>query len=651
MASREERQADAQRKLRQQRAIQQMQSGLDAPTREPSFKEQWQSFGVGAGQAFTLGWGDEIMGQLWGTFSPDLTREEATKRVRRAAEEVTSKDPTSAGIGGFVGGGAMGLGAVPRAGRFFALGDRPLITQPVGGAAVGATAGAGEAPTMGDIPEYMGQGAMFGGVAGAAFPALTRGIMAAPRLPGALRRNMGGNITPEQYSRSEIRGLIEGSAYTPDELRERFATMGPNTTLADVLGDPGGQALRQNIKTSEARGPAVRFLEDRQDQERDVLRSETRRALGVTEDVPDYQDALLDQRSKRAQRDYDAAYAQPVEMTEDLRGLLERPAVKDAYRKAQQSAANAGRSMPEIFIEDADGNLTLNTETIPDFRSLDFIKRRLDAEVRRVGRQVELGKGSEEYRDIRDLRNEFREYLKGTNEKYGTALENFAGDAAMLDAIEEGRNIFDRNLTERDVRRILDGMTESEQAGYRMGVYDAVDLRMKNIKENRQAAEDFMTENVQEKMRVLAGPRTKRFAQQMRGIQQRKRTSNIGQGGSNTPRDLVQAQEARQRAEDAARLVGRATQVRNPGNLIGVAMDVVSTIFRRNKIDVTPEQRAALAEALLSRSPEVLNRAIKEQYRGTLPPVQLTRWANRVANSLTGAFANPTVVQQAIRGE
>lgn len=594
----------------------------------PTLREQLRAMGTGALQGFTLGWGDEIAGALWSAVDPDLTREQATGRVRRAVSDIEQTAPGAAFIGSMAGAAPAGGLAIGRLGNIATGGQRAVGTL-AGGTLFGAASGAGEAPTMGDIPQYAGTGAAIGAGAGVAAPAavgiarsLGRGVtgMGRAATPGGMER---------QFSQQEIARMIDESGYSMPELRERFEAFGPGTNLADILGDTGAEGLRFAAQTAPARPLVKRTLRERQLGERGIVTDEARRALGVADDVAQTERQMRSSRARTARRLYDEAYAQPVEMTEELQGLLNRPDVRSALARARRAAANEGRPLAPDAV---------------DFRTLDYIKRELDERMRRVGRALETGKGSKDYISAKNLRNEFRGYLKEINPSYSEALENYSGDSAMLASMDEGRRIFDPNLRPREVREMMADMTDAERASFRMGVIDALEARMGRIRENADAARDFVTDDLQEKMSIVSTSEeaAEEFAGRMRGVQQRRLTANIAEGGPGTSRGETVERMMGERLEQATRGLR--------GGPFNFALDVANNFFRR-RTDVTPEMRERIARALLTDDPSQVMRTLRTVETGNLRGRQLDRWAQRTTRALMGAMANPSVVQQAIRGE
>lgn len=125
-------------------------------------------------------------------------------------------------------------------------------------------------------------------------------------------------------------------------------------------------------------------------------------------------------------------------------------------------------------------------ESVPSFQALRYVKQGLDDVLegyrdKTTGRLVLDTEGS----GILDLRNQFVQALRDANPKYGPALDTYAGDSALMDAMSRGRNIFAPAGAEaRDtITRSLDKMGDAEREAYRLGVFQAIDDRIVNLRD------------------------------------------------------------------------------------------------------------------------------------------------------------------------
>ena len=103
---------------------------------------------------------------------------------------------------------------------------------------------------------------------------------------------------------------------------------------------------------------------------------------------------------------------------------------------------------------------------------LDLVKRGLDIQVEtlyRAGRSTEAGA-------IRSLRNRIREYAKDRVPEYKLALEQYAGDMELNEALEAGKRFL--NMDPREIPGIRQGMTPGEWQMFRYSALDEVRNRL-----------------------------------------------------------------------------------------------------------------------------------------------------------------------------
>lgn len=204
---------------------------------------------MGAGDAFTLGWGDELAGLInpeWQTFL-------------RSEYETAARDNPAAFYGGQLAIGlAPGFGVLANAGRI-ANGGR-LLTQgaslgqkALGGAAIGATAGGIYGAGSGRTLEERATGAVGGAAVGGAFGGLLAPAMAmagrAAQPVGAMARQVGQSVpglrnVPGIRVRETADASPQMSALAQWPLLNRLPGARPTTSRADaLLMDRVGQDL------------------------------------------------------------------------------------------------------------------------------------------------------------------------------------------------------------------------------------------------------------------------------------------------------------------------------------------------------------------------------------------------------------------------
>lgn len=106
-----------------------------------------------------------------------------------------------------------------------------------------------------------------------------------------------------------------------------------------------------------------------------------------------------------------------------------------------------------------------------DMRTLDYLKRFLDKEVSKLGRQADSNTFSAaEYPQVKALRDALRERMREVVPEYGDYLDSYRGSSDLLDALREGRafNQFDPELIAKQQNAV--GRSTAEQELYRVGV-------------------------------------------------------------------------------------------------------------------------------------------------------------------------------------
>ena len=145
--------------------------------------------------------------------------------------------------------------------------------------------------------------------------------------------------------------------------------------------------------------------------------------------------------------------------------------MKSAYERAVEDAELEGVPMPkydDIISGKATGDISL--------RQLHYMKMGLDGAIETGARQGSLASNTK--RLLVGRKNEFLKLLDETAPKidgessYKIARNKFAGDAALRDAIEEGKKFMSGDPDE--LAGIVGKMSESEKEAFRIGVAQAV---------------------------------------------------------------------------------------------------------------------------------------------------------------------------------
>jgi len=302
-----------------------------------------------------------------------------------------------------------------------------------------------------------------------------------------------------------IQGM-ERDQLTPAELQRRLmqATPGKQTTLADIGGESLLSRAAGAVNTpGAAKGPRGEFLQERVRTQSDRVIADL--AAAAQERLQNTNMLLRDlteQQKRKAAPLYAAAYDTPVGVLNDkeLLAYLDRPAFKKAYARAVSMASNEGESLPQIYRFKTDGNgrpiydedglpVYGELEDLPNVKILDWVKRGLDDVIN--AKQTKEGFASTEARIIRNAKNEFLDRLDTLVPKYKDARAAFAGDAALKDAIDQGRKVF--TMPENDWREVaadFNKLTDMERNMFRAGVVDAAKIQADRITREFGTARD-----------------------------------------------------------------------------------------------------------------------------------------------------------------
>jgi hypothetical protein len=391
--------------------------------------------------------------------------------------------PNAIMLGGL---GAVTGGQAPRVAR--------VLQTPYGrGAAIGATqgavAGAGSAE-----PETRGSGAVSGATlgagVGAALPAVTRGA------------SSGWNWLAERASPSEetiARGAAErinralGEAgMQPSDIPTRLAAdraMNVPSVVANV--DPALVDLAEVV--AQRSGPSGRRVETTLREQgagaRERVQGQLRQNLSSRNYYAD-EDNLVSSLRASADPAYRSAYRVGEVNDPQITSLLELPEYKSAWdtaRRLAASDASAARARairsgeefnPEEFRlreiyrvagrnPDTDEEILELAQTVPDVRTLDYMKRALDAQIR-VGYAAPDAVSRASAASLSELRDALRDRTKEIVPEYRRAVDEYRGDMEVVTALRTGMNDFNR-LDHEQIQNLFKNMNAVEREAFRTG--------------------------------------------------------------------------------------------------------------------------------------------------------------------------------------
>lgn len=630
----------------------------------------------------TLGFADEISGaadailsKVRGDDTPfrELYRQRQ-QMYDRATDQFAEEHPVAAGALEAVG------ATIPTAAAVMS-GNPALLGQQVGrtaagrighaagvGAGTGALAGYGDADP-GDEIAGAAMGAAIGGVVGTGAGAATEtGSAIATRLReptqqilsyieslgGAPRPPMARQAAPAPSrpttAQEKVLQALERDQVTPAEVSDRLRAqqdLGKPAGIIDVAGD-NTRGLGRATVTLPGRGrqTATARLDERSDAQLPRVLQDVEQGVGVSaQDTDALAREIIERRSAAARPAYQRAYAQGEITAPDVIEVMDQnPAFVQAHQKARQLLAGANRQVPELF--NPENGQLIRWPTVED---VDLIKKGLDRRLYNNRRGVNDP-------DEPALDKYFAGLLEGQRARllqavdeavpaYAEARAGFAGETAMYEALEAGREFL--KMDPRQAARAISDLTPDQQEMFRIGAVDAIRRRLMSAADNADHAnvvKSIFGYGKGGKRDLLATifrtpEELARFEQQMASEIQMHQTRQFVTGGSQTANKLAEIEDASRPVEDA--LVDVAG-----GNIKGGVMRLGRTAVHA----VTDRMRAGATERTRSEvADEIFNFTEADQAQEFLRQLEQIRLqrieANRTKRAIgTGASTFGTVL-------
>ena len=488
------------------------------------------NFGRAVGQGLGLGFGDEaiarVRAKMEGRPYEDVVREE-----REAYQQFQEKHPFAALgtelVSGIV--PTIGMALIPGAGTPGAVAGSvrmgqaaqklaqympKFMTGTMGkaagtAAATGAVAGAGS-ETEGN---RMG-GALEGGATGAVLgPTVAKGIQLGGKgikaVKNAFKPSPG---AVEQRATNKVLEAMGRDEMDPAALRAKMLAdqkLGVNSTIMDAA--PSLSTLGEAVVTRPGSGRKIlgQGLNERLEGGREAAASRALKDIGKGVDYTAQEDKLMGTLRSNANNLYDTAYAHgSVDDTRILK-VLEDDTFKKAFKEAQAISSKEARAaelrgedasrfkLNDIYDLDKDGNM-MSVGKIPDVRTLDYIKRGIDALIDKGYRGEGMGKA--EANALKDLRKAYIDVIDQNVPEYAVARAKYAGDMEVLDALRMGRTDYlSPKMLPNEAKKLVDGMSEAERDALRAGVAQSLLTKVMDSPQQINAAQ-----------RIIGAPATRK---------------------------------------------------------------------------------------------------------------------------------------------
>jgi hypothetical protein len=512
-----------------------------------------------------------------GTFSGGYNR--FVDKARALDKAAADQHPLLYAGGQMLSGGAVlaPLASTEAGARALGITGDTLLSRVGAGTASGAALGAatGYASGEGDVANRLqsaGYGAATGGALGGAAPlvgavagkVVGAGSRVADWLKGAATGDepytqaagMLGHGGPEPVTVAKSPHIMaakalanamaadEGAASAAASPGALLGEAGPNLTQLSggITSLPGeGQSIIRKALTARAAGAT------------DRITNALDATLGPERDVLQTADDISQVQSTRAKPLYDAVRNQPMYPTDNLNFVLGTKQGQAAIAKAQDLAETFGHTVDP---------------TLPDVGSMDYVKRALDDQISKSIRAGATAKTA----GLQNLRNILVNEVDQQYPAYAQARQAWAGPAAVKDALEAGQTAFSNDQSPTAMRRVLNGMTPSENQAYTVGARAQIAQVMGTARSDPAGAINVFSKSWnREKLNALVGP--ERAQSLVDAIQHERNLKAFGTevaAGSQTAGRLA-AQETLKRKSLVGRMIGQARIVFGIGKLAGLA--------------------------------------------------------------------------------
>lgn len=588
------------------------------------------------GQGLGMGWGDEAEAWLRSKLS-DQPYEQALKQIRQEYAQYSKESPVLSTAAEFAGGMAPAVGMMLLPGGQPA-GAAQLGTSTMGalaklaalGGVTGTVSGAGSAEEGGRT-----SGAVTGGTLGTAIGLGTPIAIRSAKGAGSWLRD---RIAPSEATIAtrageKLSSAMKESNLTPQQIEQMMArdrAMGVPSTVANVdyaLADLA-EAVAQ--RTGKGTRKVEKTLTQQKAGSRERAYQQVAKGLKPGNYYDDEAKLVQDLRSKAGTM-YDDAYAWGDVDDPRIVEALKNPQFQQFFAKARSIAdteATAAKlrgedpsrfALPEIYKPTGkfteSGAEILELTKLPDVRTLDYIKRGIDASIESGFRGQ--GMSTAEASALRSLRKEFVNAIDENVPAYRAARQEYAGDMEVIDAMRAGLADFGK-LDSEQVVKMVAGMSKAEKEAFRTGVARNLYGKVMDPSTNFNAASRIINspETVAKLQPLFDDPAHFRlFQTALERESQLYQQANKILGGSQTAK-----RSAMREALDEGPGVGEAVANAVTGGFWPSLTSMAARVARSSTI--TPQVADKLSDMLMSKNPSEVASVVKflEQYEKGLAP-------------------------------
>ena len=490
------------------------------------------NIGRAVGQGLGLGFGDEAIARVRAKME-NRPYEDVVREEREAYQKFQEKNPFIA-LGTELVSGAIptiGMAMIPGAGTPGAVagGTRMamaanklsqylprFMTGTMGkaagtAAATGAIAGAGS-ETEGNRTS----GAVVGGTTGAVLgPTVAKTVqLGGQGIKAAKNAILPSKGAADQRATNKVLEAMGRDEMDPTALRAKMLAdqkLGVQSTIMDAT--PSLSTLGEAVVTRPGKGRKIlgEGLNERLESGRESAAARALKDVGKGVDYTAQEDKLIGTLRSNANNLYDTAYAHGAVDDPRILKVLEDDTFKKAFKEAQAIASKEARAaelrgedasrfkLKDLYeLDPADNTLKFTGTQLPDVRTLDYVKRGIDALIDKGYRGEGMSKA--EANALKDLKKAYVKAIDDNVPEYAVARAKYAGDIEVLDALRLGRaDYLSPKTLPAEAKKLVDGMSEAERDALRAGVAQSLLTKVLEAPQQINAAQ-----------RIIGAPATRK---------------------------------------------------------------------------------------------------------------------------------------------
>lgn len=442
----------------------------------------------GVGQGLSLGAADEGAGVVSMIRGDGYAQGRDTARETNAQLRAAYPDEFAKGeLGGTLMTAAIPATGLLNAAKGAGLGTKMALSGLLGGSIAGGQG------------FMQGEGGFLPRMANAALPAAVGAGIGI--LSPALGQVAGGLVRGVQGASRRVAGMHPGATgrvagalnrrITADagDVEQYLQSLGPEGMIADVPGGPRTIAQGMAAMPGPAKDRLTDSIETRAAGAAGRIRSDVDEVIGSADAAFNERRALAAERTNKLGPEYDAALnAGPVDVTDTL-AIIER---------SLRTAGPDSRAALQKYYDD----LSARAENgVIDAESLHWLRSDINDAISEGPTKVNAL-----LKNARDAIDEDLNTIAG----YREARTGYANNKAMERAIEEGRKVFRGGeasaLSPRQLKEMMDKMSDAERAAFRTGAREQIDAIMGTARNDAASAwQTFQKEWNDEKLRIILG--------------------------------------------------------------------------------------------------------------------------------------------------